>query len=306
MRHGPRVEVRRRVTVRWKLAARETREQVAPVRIPIGPGAMHVERYGFGDRPVVLLHGFCTSAFLWRGVAPALPLGRVTVFAPDLFGWGESDRAVDAEYGVRAQSEYLDRALTVLRVAHADVVAVDLGCAIALELAARRPARIRSLVLLNPSDPAALRGADFAELRRLAARHLLDASRAMLGAATLLGPILERSVADPATMPSELVARYAAPFVGREGVAHLMQVERAVNDQALAGVQWERIAAPALVLRGDADTWVPPGVAASLFSRLPRASYRNLARVARLMPEDAPAELVELIRSWIDREAADQ
>src|ERR1019366_10710722 len=85
----------------------------------------------------------------------------------DLFGWGESDRSLDADYGVGAQADYLDRALTVLRVARADVVAVDLGCAVALALASHRPARVRSMVLVNPGDPSALRGGDFGELKRL-------------------------------------------------------------------------------------------------------------------------------------------
>lgn len=251
---------------------------------------------------MVLLHGFGTSGFLWRNVAPALPLGRVTAFAADLFGWGESDRSLEADYGVGAQADYLDRALTVLRVARADVVAVDLGCAVALALAARRPARVRSMVLVNPSDPSALRGDDFGELKRLAARHLLDASRGMLGAATLLGPILEKSVTRPEAMPPALVGRYAAPFVGRDGVRHLMRVERAINDQALADVSWEKIAAPVLVVRGDADSWVAPDVAAMLASRLPRAEHRRMAGVARLVPEDAPAALAELLREWIGPE----
>ena len=118
-----------------------------------------------------------------------------------MFGWGESDRSLEADYGIGAQADYLDRALTVLRVARADIVAVDVGCAVAMALAARRPARVRSLVLVNPNDPAALRGDDFGELKRLAARHLLDAARGMLGAATLLGPILEKSVARADAMP---------------------------------------------------------------------------------------------------------
>lgn len=251
---------------------------------------------------MVLLHGFGTSGFLWRSVAPALPLGRLTVFAPDLFGWGESDRSLDADYGVTAQAEYLDRALTVLRVARADIVAVDLGCAVALALAARRPARVRSMVFVNPTDPAALRGAEFGELKRLAARHLLDASRGMLGAATLLGPILERSVARAGAMPRELVGRYVAPFVGRDGVRHLMQVERAINDQALADVGWEKVAAPVLVVRGDSDLWVAPDVAAMLASRLRHAEHRRMAGVARLAPEDAPVALADLLREWMGPE----
>lgn len=251
---------------------------------------------------MVLLHGFGTSGFLWRNVAPALRLGRVTAFALDMFGWGESDRSLEADYGVRAQAEYLDRALTVLRVARADIVAVDLGCAVALALAALRPARVRSLVLVNPTDPLALRGDDFGELKKLAARHLLDAARGMLGAATLLGPILQRSVARVDAMPPALVGRYAAPFVGRDGVRHLMQIERAINDRALADVSWEDTAAQALVVRGDADSWVKPDVAAALASRLRHAEHRRLAGTARLIPEDSPVAFAELLREWLDRD----
>ena len=81
-----------------------------------------------------------------------------------------------------------------------------------------------------------------------------------------------------------------------------MQVERAINDQALADVTWEKIAAPALVVRGDSDSWVAPDVAAMVASRLPRAQHRRLAGAARLIPEDAPAALSELLRDWIGSE----
>jgi pimeloyl-ACP methyl ester carboxylesterase len=272
------------------------------LRLPVGPGALHGERFGFGDRAVILLHGFGTSGFLWRDIAPALPLGRVTAFAIDLFGYGESDRALEADFGVGAQVDYLDRALTVLRVARADVVGVDLGAAVALALASRRPSRIRSLVLVNPGDPQALRGAEFAELQRLQARNLLESSRGMLGATSLLGPILERSVADSSHMPAALIGRYVAPYVGREGVSHLMQLERAVNDRALESVELAKIIAPALVVRGEADGWVAPEVSAALASRLGRGEHRRVPGVGRLIPEDAPELFADLLAGWLSRE----
>ncbi|MBI1809042.1 MAG: alpha/beta hydrolase [Gemmatimonadetes bacterium] len=273
------------------------------IRLPVGPGALHVERFGFGDRAVVLLHGFGTSGFLWRNVAPALRLGEVTAYAVDLFGHGESDRDSDADLGVRAQAMYLDQALTLLRVASADVVAVDFGAAVALALAARRASRVRSLVLVNPPDPAALRGADLAELARLQARHLLEASRGMMGARLLLGPLLEKSVADPARMPEALVGRYLAPFVGGEGVRHLGELSRAVNDRALDGVDWGSVAVPTLVVRGDADDWVPPTVSAALASRLQQGELRRVPGAARLVPEDAPEAMAALVTEWIARTA---
>ena len=273
--------------------------------LPVGPGALHGERFGFGDRPVLLLHGFGTSGFLWRDIAPSLPLGRVTAFAIDLFGYGESDRALEADFGIGAQADYIDRAMTVLRVARADIVGVDMGAAVALALAARRPARIRSLVLVNPGDPAALRCAELAELQRLQARNLLESSRGMLGATALLAPILERSVADPARMPQALIGRYVAPYVGGEGVSHLMQLERAINDRALDGVDLSKIIAPTLVLRGDEDGWVAPEVSAALAARLGRGELRRMADSGRLIPEDAPERFTDVLTDWLSRDNRD-
>ena len=50
------------------------------LRIPVGPGSMHVERYGHGGAPIVMLHGFGTSSFLWRNIAPEIALANRTAF----------------------------------------------------------------------------------------------------------------------------------------------------------------------------------------------------------------------------------
>ena len=131
---------------------------------------MHVERYGFGGPAVVLVHGFGTSGFLWRHVAPRLAESQLTAFAPDLFGYGESDRPFDADFGVVAQADYIDRAMTALRVARATVVGVDLGAAVALRLAAARPDRVERLVLVNPMPLDDFPGPDIRTMQRNTAR----------------------------------------------------------------------------------------------------------------------------------------
>src|SRR5256885_2566502 len=112
------------------------------LRVPVGPGAMHVERYGHGGAAVILLHGFGTCNFLWRAVAPEITEAGHTAYAIDLFGHGQSDRPLDADFGIAAQAEYLDAAMTVLRVPRAVVVGVDLGGCVAMKPAAHRPARV--------------------------------------------------------------------------------------------------------------------------------------------------------------------
>ena len=112
------------------------------LRAPVGPGAMHVDRYGHGGTAVILLHGFGTCNFLWRAIAPAITTAGHTAYSVDLFGHGQSDRPLDADFGIAAQAEYLDAAMTVLRVPRAVVVGVDLGGDVAMKLAANRPDRV--------------------------------------------------------------------------------------------------------------------------------------------------------------------
>ena len=120
------------------------------LRVPVGPGSLHVERYGHGGPAVLLVHGFGTCSFVWRNVGPSIAVANLTAFAIDLFGYGESDRPFDGDYGIAAQAEYLDRGLTALRVSRATVVGLDLGGAVALRFAAAHPERVEKLVLVNP------------------------------------------------------------------------------------------------------------------------------------------------------------
>jgi pimeloyl-ACP methyl ester carboxylesterase len=275
------------------------------LRIPVGPGELHAERFGFGDHPLVLLHGFGTSTFLWRRVAPALPLGRVTAWAIDLLGHGESDRPPEGAFGIAAQAQCVEQAMTSLRIGRATIVGVDLGASVALRLAATRPARVHGIVLISPPMPGRARGDDLAELGRLTATHLFEATRGMLGATAWLGPILARSVATADAMPAKLVARYAAPYVGAEGVRHLQSLANAVTDADLDDGALSRIAAPTLVLRGEQDAWCTSADAARLATAIHGAELRTVPTAGRLIPEDAPDALAALLAEWASPVHAD-
>ena len=196
---------------------------------------MHVERYGHGGAPVLLVHGFGTCAFLWRNIGPEIALANRTAFAIDMFGYGESDRPFDAAFGIAAQSEYLDRALTALRLPKATVVGVDLGAAVALHLAATRPDRVERLILVNPIALDEVPANDVKTMHRNTARFALRVSRGVLGAAPLMTELLRGSVAREESMPDPLVARYLAPYVGRDGLEHLLMLGRSITDDDKSG-----------------------------------------------------------------------
>jgi pimeloyl-ACP methyl ester carboxylesterase len=261
---------------------------------------MHVERYGHGGAAVLLVHGFGTCSFLWRNVAPDLALANRTAFAVDLFGYGESDRPFDADFGIAAQAEYLDRALTALRVARATVVGVDLGAAIALRLAATRPERVERMVLVNPIAYDNVPAEDVKDLQKNTGRYVLRISRGILGAAPLMRDLLTQSVADTAHMPDKLVARYLAPYVGSEGLNHLLILARSIDAEDLDEIELTQIDQPTLILWGEQDRFLPPHgrdkpAPERLAEEIPGCRLVRLPAVGRLVPEEAPESLINLV-----------
>ena len=264
-------------------------------RVPIGAGALHVERYGFGGSPFLLVHGFATSAFLWRHVGPALASRQATAFAVDMLGYGESDRPFAADFGITAQASYLDLALTALRVPRATIVGVDVGALAALRLAFDRPDRVERLVLISPAPLRELPAPEVRELQRASARYALTLNRSLLGAMPMFRDYLVAQVADPARMPPRLAGRYLAPYIGREGLNHLQTLARAIEDDELDDLVLGDIHHPTVVIRGNGDRQCDQRTAEGYARDLPAGRYVEMDDVGRLIPEEAPTTLVDLV-----------
>jgi len=278
--------------------------QADQLRVPVGPGAMHVERYGHGGTAVILIHGFATSSFLWRNIAPAITDAGHTAYAVDLFGHGESDRPFDADFGIAAQAEYLDAAMTALRVARALLVGVDIGGDIALRLAATRPERVEKMILINTPAFDELPAKDITQMQRNTARFAVRTTRGILGAAPLVEAVLRKSVADPEKhMPTRLIARYLAPFVGKDGTSHLLALASAISGEDLEDVDLRNIHVPTLILWGDEDSFVDGRVADKLTNALPDGRLVRMPGIARLLPEENPEYLTELLLDFMKKRA---
>ena len=278
--------------------------QADVLRVPVGPGAMHVERFGHGGTAVILIHGFATSSFLWRNVAPAITDAGHTAYALDLFGHGESDRPIDADFGIAAQAEYLDAAMTALRVARGIVVGVDIGGNVALRLAATRPERVEKLVLINTPAFDELPARDITQMQRSTAKFAFRTTRGVLGAAPLIEGVLKGSVSDPETrMPVKLIARYLAPFAGRDGVNHLLTLASSITADDMEDIELQTIHVPALVVWGDEDQWVDAKMADRLVNALPDGRLVRLSGIGRLVPEENPEQMTSLLLDFMKRRA---
>ncbi|MFG1625502.1 alpha/beta fold hydrolase [Kribbella sp. NPDC049227] len=129
------------------------------MRLDINGTVLEVEDLGDGE-PVLLLHGWPDSHEVWRHQITALGTTGYRTIAPDLRGFGQSDkRGTVASYGMIQMVSDLIGLLDAVGVPQAHVVGHDWGGAIGAVLAALSPERVASLTCLSVGHPAAFAAA---------------------------------------------------------------------------------------------------------------------------------------------------
>jgi pimeloyl-ACP methyl ester carboxylesterase len=106
---------------------------------------------GSGNETVVLVHGSgpgVTSYANWRLVIPALA-ENFRVVAPDMVGFGFSDRPDDVTYSLDTWANQTVGLMDTLGIQKAHLVGNSFGGAIALRIATQHPERVGKLVLMG-------------------------------------------------------------------------------------------------------------------------------------------------------------
>lgn len=118
-------------------------------RITVNDLSLRVLDAGSGPA-VLLLHGFPDSATLWRHQIPPLVEAGFRTIAPDLRGFGESDKPKEKEaYQILHVLSDVAGVLDALGLARVHVVGHDWGAAIAWSLACFLPDRVERLVAMS-------------------------------------------------------------------------------------------------------------------------------------------------------------
>ena len=120
-------------------------------RIDVGEVVLRV-RHGGSGPPVLLLHGHPRTHTTWYRVAPLLA-GMYTVVCPDLRGYGESSKPLDAPDHAQASKRAMARdAVALMRVLGHErfaIVGHDRGAYAALRTALDHPASVAHLAILD-------------------------------------------------------------------------------------------------------------------------------------------------------------
>jgi epoxide hydrolase 4 len=284
-----------------------TSDGVRERRLRAGALSLRVLEAGTGE-PVLLLHGFPQSAEAWiRQLAPLAAAGFHAV-APDLRGYGGSDRPRGvAAYALQRLVEDAVGLLDTLGAERAAVVGHDWGGLIGWTLAARHPERVRRLVVINAPHPARfrqlLRTPD--QLRRswYAAFFQLPLLPEMLlrrrGFAAIRG-VFRRGARSPDVFTraeiDAFVAALSPPGALTAALNYYRAMGRAVVGIGREGGRGSRVEAPTLLVWGEADPHLSPRNAEGLERWVPRLEVCRFPGATHWLPaEEAEALNARLI-----------
>lgn len=111
---------------------------------------VHYQEAGEPDAPaMILIHGFAASNLVWSKVLLDLADAGFRVIAPDLLGYGYSDKPRELDYTIPRQAEMIVSLMQRLGIARAVLVGSSYGGAIAATIALDRPELVERLILVG-------------------------------------------------------------------------------------------------------------------------------------------------------------
>ncbi|MET0698564.1 MAG: alpha/beta hydrolase [Mycobacterium sp.] len=255
----------------------------------LADGVVRWDSFGEGP-PIVLVHGTPYSSFLWRDVAAALARRGRHVYVFDHLGYGQSDKREGQDLTLAAQGRNFAELLRRWNLQRPSVVACDIGGAIVLRALLLEHAEYADLTLFDAVTGGEWEHGLFALIRQ---HHGVFEQLPAYAHEALVTAHL-RNGTHQGYRPGVLQA-YLEPWLGSEGQAayyrqyrQLSQVDTGEYEHLL-----DTIDIPVTLLWGREDRILPPPHGHWIAERVPNQSLTWIDDAGHLLPEDAPAQLIE-------------
>jgi len=249
--------------------------------------------------PVIFFHGEPTWSFLWRNVIPAVRDAGFRCLAPDLAGFGRSDKPTDIGfYSYDRHSALTATLLEDLDVHGATVVVHDWGGPIGLRLAVEHPERIDRLVIL---DTGLFTGYQKMTEAWIAFRDFVERTEDLPVGFLVRGACKT----DPG---DDVIAAYDAPYpdpTSKAGArAFPLMLPRApdapgaeAGQRVLAALREDH--RPTLMLWADSDPVLPLSTGERFAEAIGRAAPRTIENASHFLQEDQGPLIGSVIADWL-------
>jgi haloalkane dehalogenase len=245
--------------------------------------------------PVLCLHGWPQSSYMWRHLLPALAsTGRVAL-APDLAGFG--DTPPDPPGTLERQVELVERFRRELGLERVVLVVHDTGGVIGLRWACEHPDAVTGLVISNTGFFPDIEWAAIAKTMRtpIQGEALVD-SLSREGFGTML---VETADSFDARALDEYWKAFSTP-ASRRG---MLELYRSFDLDELKPYHRKlaELGVPTLVLWGQQDEFLPLDYASRFAREIPGAKLVLLEGVRHFLYEDEPERCAREVVDFLGR-----
>jgi pimeloyl-ACP methyl ester carboxylesterase len=250
---------------------------------------------GSGD-PVVMLHGSgpgVSATANWQYTIPVLA-EKFHVLAPDIVGFGGTERPADIVYSLRTWTDHVWAFLDAHSIEKTAIVGNSLGGRIALQMATDRPDRISRMVLMGSP------GVGMTPTDGLAALRAYEPSHDAMGA------LLRNYFAvNPALITDELVAiRYEASIADGAHEAYramFFDPRHKGSELGITEDEVRTITTPTLLVHGREDSVVPLSVSVTMLGQLPNADLHVFSHCGHWTQIERADEFSALVCDFLGR-----
>lgn len=250
---------------------------------------------GAGE-PVLMLHGSgpgVSGTANWQFTIGPLS-ERFRVLAPDIVGFGATERPDEVVYSLRTWTDHVWAFLDAHRIGRTAIVGNSLGGRIALQMATDHPDRISRMVLMGSPGVGMTPTEGLAALRAYEPSH--DAMRNLLKNYFAVNPDL---------ITEELVTiRYQASIAGGAYEAYRAMFSDPRHKGSELGITAEEVRAistPTLLVHGREDKVVPLAVSVTMLDLLPNADLHVFSRCGHWTQIERAAEFSALVADYLER-----
>jgi haloalkane dehalogenase len=249
--------------------------------------------------PVIFLHGEPTWSFLWRKVIPPVAAAGFRCIAPDLVGFGRSDKPTDIDfYTYDRHVQLAGTLLEDLDLQGATIVVHDWGGPIGLRLAVEQAARIDRIVIL---DTGLFTGHQKMSDAWIAFRDFVERTEDLPVGMLVRGACKS----DPG---DEVVAAYDAPYPDAASKAGARAFPLLIpqspdapgapaGQRVLEALREDR--RPTLMLWADSDPVLPLSTGERFADAIGRPPPRTIEDAGHFLQEDQGPLIGSLIADWL-------
>jgi haloalkane dehalogenase len=253
--------------------------------------------------PVVFVHGEPTWSFLWRHVLVPVRDAGFRCIAPDLAGFGRSDKPIELDwYSYDRHVAHTASLLEELDLRDATIVVHDWGGPIGLRLAVEHPQRIARIAILDTG--------------------LFTGHQRMTDAWNAFRDFVARTEDLPVGMlvrgackndpGDEVIAAYDAPFPSIDAKAGARAFPllipqtpdapgAAAGARVLEALREDR--RPALMLWADSDPVLPLSVGETFAAAIGQPAPRVIENASHFLQEDQGPLIGRLIAEWLTQQS---